>query len=108
MKTGDILLIPFPFAEHSGVKKIRPSVVVCETADYYRDVVVCAVSSVVPTELSRNEIVLNPSESNNLRAVSVLKIDRIVTVKSKDIIKHLGTLDNADLTTFKILFKSLV
>ena len=56
MKTGDIVLVPFPFAEHTGAKKVRPSVLVCETADAYRDLVVCAISSVVPAALSSNEI----------------------------------------------------
>lgn len=32
MNTGDIVLIPFPFAEFTN-RKVRPAVVVCETAD---------------------------------------------------------------------------
>lgn len=107
-QTGDILLIPFPFTEHTGVKKIRPSVVVCETADNYRDVIVCAISSVVPVTLSANEMLLQPSGLNHLRTTSVLKVDRIVTVKSKDVITHLGELEASDLTTFVARFRALV
>ncbi|MEJ7700646.1 MAG: hypothetical protein WKF71_13510 [Pyrinomonadaceae bacterium] len=40
MKTGDIILIPFPFAELTN-KKVRPAVVVCETKDVYKDLVLC-------------------------------------------------------------------
>jgi mRNA interferase MazF len=106
--TGDILLIPFPFTEHTGAKKVRPSVVVCETADAYRDIVVCAISSVVPANQNPNEILLQPDPSNNLRRVSVLKTDRIVTVKAKDVIAQLGKLNVADLATFKAKFRALM
>ena len=108
MKTGDILLIPFPFSEHTGVKKVRPSVLVCQTADGYHDLVVCAISSVVPPVPSANEIPLHPSPVNNLRKHSVLKVDRIVTVKAKDVIATLGMLDASDLALFRATFKGLL
>ncbi len=107
-KTGDILLIPFPFTEHTGLKKVRPSVVVCETADGYNDIVVCAISSVVPPVLSRNDIELQMSPQNNLRKTSILKVDRIVTIKANDVIKQLGVLDADDLSLFITKFKDLV
>jgi len=50
MTIGDIILIPFPFAEFNQ-KKVRPAVVITETADKYKDVVVSAISSVVPSNL---------------------------------------------------------
>lgn len=102
------MLIPFPFTDHTGAKKVRPSVVVCETADAYRDIVVCAISSVVPSILSSNEVLLQPDPTNSLRKVSVLKTDRIVTVKAKDVIAQLGRLNAADLATFKAMFKALL
>jgi hypothetical protein len=57
MKTGDIVLIPFPFAELTN-RKVRPAVVVCETKDIFKDLVLCAISSVVPSKLTENEILL--------------------------------------------------
>lgn len=80
MKTGDIVLLPFPFAELTNTK-VRPTVVVCETKDKYKDSVVCAVSSVVPKNLTENEILLQNDKHNNLRAVSIVKVDRIFTAK---------------------------
>ena len=44
MSTGDIVLIPFPFAELTHVKA-RPAVVIAETADAYKDIIVAAISS---------------------------------------------------------------
>ncbi|HMO40420.1 MAG TPA: type II toxin-antitoxin system PemK/MazF family toxin [Saprospiraceae bacterium] len=107
MNTGDIVLIPFPFAEGTN-KKVRPAVVICHTKDKYQDLVICAISSVVPGTLSENEILLQPNSQNGLRAISVLKVDRIVTAKRQDIIAQLGFLDEKNLTHFKIIFKNLV
>ncbi len=107
MKTGDIVLLPFPFAELTNTK-VRPTVVVCQTKDKYKDLVVCAISSVVPTNLNANEILLETDKSNNLRVVSIIKVDRIFTAKQQDLIARLGELDQTDLQNFKEKFKSLV
>jgi len=85
MKTGDIILIPFPFAELTN-RKVRPATLVCETKDVYKDLVLCAISSVIPAKLSENEMLLSVDKENGLRKESVLKIDRIVTAKEQDVI----------------------
>ena len=107
MKTGDIVLLPFTFAELTNTK-VRPTVVVCETKDKYKDLVVCAISSVVPKNLTENEIPLQNDKHNNLRAVSIVKVDRIFTAKRQDVIAKLGELSQSDLDKFKEKFKSLV
>lgn len=107
MKTGDIVLIPFPFAELTN-RKVRPAVVVCETKDQFKDLVLCAVSSVVHTPLSENELLVSPSPVNGLRKISTLKIDRIVTAKKADVIARLGELEENGLVEFKVKFKELV
>ena len=107
MKTGDIILIPFPFAELTN-RKVRPAIVVCETKDPFKDLVLCAISSVVQSPLSDNELLLSPAAGNGLRKISVLKVDRIVTAKRADVITKLGKLGDADLTSFKLKFKDLV
>ena len=107
MKTGDIVLIPFPFSDLTNTK-IRPAVVVCVTKDKFKDIVVCAISSVVPAKLSVNEILLRPNSINQLRAISVLKVDRIVTLKSKDKVANLGKLSSSELKAFKEIFFQLV
>lgn len=106
MKIGEIILIPFPFAELNN-KKVRPAVIVCETKDKYKDLVVCSISSVVPTILGANEIRLQPDQINKLRAVSVIKVDRIVTVKQHDVIAKIGKLNTDSLAAFKEKFKGL-
>ena len=107
MKTGDIVLIPFPFAELTSVK-VRPAVVICETKDKYKDIVVSAISSIAPKDLSENEILIRPGKENKLKANSMIKVDRIVTVKRDDIIAELGKLEPKQVELFKTKFKNLV
>jgi mRNA interferase MazF len=107
MKTGDVILIPFPFAELTN-RKVRPAVVVCETKDSYKDLVLCAISSVVPAKFTENEMLLLVDHVNGLRKESILKVDRIVTAKEKDIIAQIGKLSDSDLEKFKEKFKNLV
>jgi len=107
MKTGDIVLIPFPFAEFTQ-RKIRPTAVVCETKDSYRDLVLCAISSVLPASLTPNELILKQDNENGLRKDSVLKVDRIVTAKKQDVIAKNGILDPKDLARFKDKFVELI
>jgi mRNA interferase MazF len=100
MKTGDIVLIPFRYAELTN-KKVRPAVLITETDDKYKDLVLSAISSVVPSSISKREILLNPSKINNLRVKSVIKVDRIVTLKREDKIASLGKLSKQELSEFK-------
>lgn len=107
MKTGEIVLIPFPFAEFNR-RKVRPAAVVCETKDGFRDLVLCAISSVLPDQPTDNEILIKTDSVNQLRKDSVLKVNRIVTAKKQDIIAKIGKLGSADLLDFKQKFKGLV
>ena len=107
MKTGDIILIPYPFAQSTNVK-VRPAVVIAQTNDQYKDIILAAISSVIPKTISVNEIIIESNETNKLRTKSVIKVDRIVTLKKGDMIAQLGKLSKSELTTFKNIFQNLV
>lgn len=107
MKTGDIILVPFPFSDFS-YRKVRPAEVIAITKDKFKDIIVSAISSVVPSKPSVNEIVINPSLQNKLRVASVIKVDRVVTLKRSNVIAQLGKLSEKELTVFKMKFKNLV
>ena len=89
MKTGDIVLVPFPFSELINVK-VRPAVIISTTKDKYEDLIVSAISSVIPDSISPNEIILESNSINNLRIKSIIKVDRIVTIKKESVIKRLA------------------
>ena len=107
MSIGDIVLIPFPFSELSQVK-VRPAVVITETKDKYKDLVVSAISSVVPTKRSEREFIIAKSEKNNLRVRSVVKADRIVTVKRERVIAVIGKLTDNELSKFKTTLLAMI
>jgi len=107
MKAGDIILIPFPFADLKTTK-VRPAVVITETADKYKDLVISAITSVVPDSLNKNEILIDANKTNNLRVQSVIKVDRIVTLKQEEKIANLGKLSSSELRNFIRIFTDLV
>jgi mRNA interferase MazF len=107
MKTGDIILVPFPYAEMRDIK-VRPAVVIAETADKYNDLIIAAISSVIPQTINKNEIILQPNSMNNLRAISVIKVDRIFTLKKDLKIADLGKLNREELHLFIKTFQNLV
>ena len=107
MKIGEIILIPFPFAELTNTK-VRPAVIITETDDKYKDLVVSAISSVAPSKLSHREILLKPNKVNNLRADSIIKADRIVTLKREDKIADLGKLSSEELAQVKTILAEII
>jgi|ERR1035437_1327302 mRNA interferase MazF len=107
MKIGDIILIPFPFAELTNIK-VRPAVVLTQTADKYKDIVVSAISSVLPDKISNREFVLSPDKINKLRVKSVVKADRIVTLKQGSKIADLGKLSSRELATYKRILAEII
>lgn len=107
MKIGDIILIPFPFAELTN-KKVRPAVVITETKDKYKDIVVSAISSVIPKKASERELLIKPNKTNKLRVESVIKADRIVTLKREDKIADLGKLTQQELSEYKSILVKMI
>lgn len=65
-------------------------------------------SSVVPQNISQNEFVVQPTAVNKLKVTSVVKVDRIVTLKEEDIIAELGKLTSEQLSILISKFKGLV
>ena len=107
MKTGDIILIPFPFSDLKNVK-VRPALVITITKDGYDDIVISAISSVIPGVLGENEMIIKSSPVNNLRTDSVLKVDRIVTLKNETVITNLGRLNHREFQLFRRKFFALI
>lgn len=107
MKAGKIVLIPFPFAELTNIK-LRPAVVISTTQDKYQDLILCAISSVVPDNPSSFEIILKPTSINLLKVKSIIKVDRIFTLKKEDMVAELGHLSISELQVFKSELKKLI
>jgi mRNA interferase MazF len=107
MKIGDIILIPFPFSELNKIK-VRPAVIIKETQDKYNDYGVSAISSVLPEHISEREVFIPANNVNHLRVDSVIKVDRIVTVRRDQKIADLGKLSSRNLAEFKSILLQMI
>jgi mRNA interferase MazF len=92
MNIGQLVLLPFPFTDKVE-RKVRPALIIGTTKDQFDDVIVCAISSVIPTPLNENDIVVSPSKLNGLRVISCIKTDRIATIRSTQIVLVLGNIE---------------
>ncbi len=90
---GDIILIRFPFTDLSQTK-VRPALVITRTKDKYQDLVICAISSIVPEKLGERELLISDTEKwfgkTGLRVNSVVKVDRLATLREIDVITRIG------------------
>lgn len=107
MKTGDIVIASFPYTDFTGFKA-RPAVIVNAIADKFGDFVIAMISSTVPVQLSSFQLRVEPDAFNNLKTVSVIKVNRLATVEKSMIVTSIGKLNDDHLSEFKRLFKSLV
>lgn len=107
MKTGDILIVDFPFTNLRQTK-VRPVVVVTTTDDRYGDVVVALISSTLPETLSGREVLVQPSPVNGLKVASVIKVYRLATIERSKILSAAGRLPDEERQSFINAFHSLV
>ena len=62
----------------------------------------------MPFKISQREILLKANKINNLRVDSVIKVDRIVTLKREDKIADLGKLSPKELDEFKNILNKII
>ena len=90
---GDIVLIPYPFTDLSGIKK-RP-VLVLSTKSYNsetEDFIVCGITSAIK-DTRYSVLIDNKSlESGFIPKPSRIKVDKIFTLKQSLTIKKIGEL----------------
>ena len=91
---GRIVVVPFPFTDLSSVKR-RPALVLHE-AKY--DIVVAYISSVIPSALSSEDVLVPQSWASfartGLLSDSVIMLDKLATVEKALVIRTLGEVDD--------------
>ena len=92
---GKVVLVPFPFDDLSSTK-VRPAVCLTESIGPHRHIVLAFISSKIPSELMKTDIVLDAGDqdflSTGLKVSSTLRLHRIVTVATGLIRRELGRL----------------
>lgn len=93
---GDIVLVPFPFTDQSGIKK-RPAVVVSSIAynTARLDLILMAVTSQVRPVTAFGEVAISDWQKAGLLKPSVIK-PVMTTVERRLIVRKLGRLEQAD------------
>jgi len=87
MKKGDIVLLPFPFTDLSGIKN-RPALILAECES---DITV----SFITTQLKWQgdfDVKIEPSQSNGLKRTSLIRLSKLATIDKDLVIGKLGNL----------------
>lgn len=98
---GEVVLVPFPFTDQSGVKK-RPAVIVSSNAynANRRDLVIMAITSQVRTPPGFGEALVNDWLAAGLIKPSVLK-PVFTTIEQTLVVRTMGTLSANDLRALR-------
>lgn len=93
----DILLVPFPFSDLSG-NKVRPVLVVSkdEFNKYSGDVIVCGITSNITKDSYSVKINNKNLDEGHLTVDCCIKIENILKVDKKLLIKKIGKLRKQD------------
>lgn len=97
-KFGTIVLIPFPFTDLTSAK-LRPALVVSKADNHFEDIVVCFISSKIPTELKNHHFLLKTNhkyfDKTGLKTDSIFRFDKIATLNKKLVLGELGSINEA-------------
>lgn len=94
LRQGDVVLVPFPFADLTG-RKMRPAVIVSANPQV-PELIVAFVTSVLTNRSQRGaEVELLQSEPefrvSGLKVDSLIRLDKLITLSSNVISRRLGT-----------------
>ena len=103
MKKGSVILIPFPFTDLRG-SKVRPAVVLSKNE---LDVTICFITSELKWK-TENDISVFPTNSNGLKAPSLIRIGKIATIDSALVLGELGELSNVEIDELNKGLKKLL
>jgi mRNA interferase MazF len=98
---GDVVLVPFPFTDQSGVKK-RPAVIVSGSAynASRRDIVIMAITSQVRQPLGYADAFVTDWQAAGLIKPSVLK-PVFTTIEQRLVVRTMGKLSVGDLRSLR-------
>jgi mRNA interferase MazF len=99
---GDVVLVPFPFTDQTGIKK-RPAVVISsrEYVAQRRDLVIMAITSQIRPRAALGEFTIADWNPAGLIAPSAVK-PVVATIEKRLILRKLGQLQPADVRSLRI------
>jgi mRNA interferase MazF len=100
---GDVLLISFPLSDLSDIKR-RPALVVLDTGD--EDVLVARVTSQEPR--SAYDVELHDWRDAGLLLPSIVRLDKLATLKKNLTVRTLGRLSDSDLERVESILRGML
>lgn len=95
MNPDEIYLANFPFGG-SAEMKLRPVLLLTGLVGSVPEVLVAYISSVIPAQLLASDVILDPATaehaSTNLKTKSVVRLHKLATIHSRNVVRHLGSL----------------
>ncbi len=87
MSKGDIVLVPFPFTDLTGIKN-RPALILVETKF---DLTVSFITAQIKWE-EDSDVRIEPTEENGLKKNSLIRLSKLTTLDKDLVIGRLGRL----------------
>jgi mRNA interferase MazF len=105
---GDVVLVPFPFTDQTGVKK-RPAIVVSSAAYHAqrRDLIIIAVTSQLRPALAFGELLVKEWKKAGLLKPSLLK-PVLATIEKSLVLHRLGQLQDPDRRALQSLLHAIL
>lgn len=105
---GDIVLVPFPFTDQSGIKK-RPAVIVSSAAYNIArlDLILMAITSQIKTTTAVGEVIIVEWQKAGLLKASVIK-PVLTTVEKRLVMRQLGQLKQRDSSTLHQALRMII
>jgi mRNA interferase MazF len=105
---GDVILVPFPFTDQSGLKK-RPAVIVSSTAYHRerRDLVIMAITSQIRPHPAFAEFTMTDWRKAGLLVPSAVK-PVLTTIEKRLILKKLGQFQRADVQSLRASISAIL
>jgi len=108
-KQGEIVIVPFPFSDLSGIKQ-RPVLVLSKNTDNERveDIIICGITANIKT--SRYSVIIQNENliGGKIPKPSRVKVDKLFTISQDIVKKKLGRIDKETFEKVKSEFFKLV
>jgi mRNA interferase MazF len=89
MKKGDIVLLPFPFTDLSGIKN-RPALILAQSD---LDIIVAFITTQLHYQ-DITDIPVSPDELNGLKKDSLVRLNKIATIDKEIVLGKLVEIDD--------------
>jgi hypothetical protein len=92
--------------------KLRPVLLLTGPLGIVPEILVAYISSVMPAVLLSTDIVIDPGaaegKATNLKSVSALRLHKLATIHTKNVIRHLGTISAATRVAIETKLRGLL